>query len=340
MRTLFSVVLFTCCTAAGNVVHADKAEAAVDKIVKKALPAIVAGANEWMADNDCVSCHRVTYAAWALNLAVDSDADVTEKQRKQINQWSTDWTKVANPKVRAEAEQESTLKNDADTVAQALLGVAAVQNQYNEEWASTYHASMIIGQQDAGFWKPGGQLPLQKRPLQETQEVTTMWALVALNSSKLSDPNGDSVKKKAAVWLLSKDRVSAGKSIEWWALKSLLAEPFHNASDQNSALAKLVSFQNADGGWGWLINEESDALGTGIALYSLAGHSSTDADKARIQAIEFLQTSQLPDGGWDVRGTKKSGRDDVVETASYWGTCWAVIGLLQHDKSIPAGPSK
>lgn len=344
MRILCATVLVGCLVTSGRAtadqsainqaaaVQAAAVEAAiVEDITKKALPAIVAGANEWMADNDCVSCHRVTHAAWALNLAANQKvSSVTAQQRLQINQWSTDWTKVANPKVRAEAVQAMTLQNDADTAAQALLGLAAVEDRFDEDWAKAYHSAIIAGQQPEGFWKAAGQLPLQKRELRETQEVTTMWALVALKVSQLPNPKQDRVKDKATEWLKSKGSVTAGKSTEWWALNSLLVKSYDDAAPLNSAKATLLSFQNADGGWGWLVDEESDALGTGIALYALATSSSPEAAKARSNAIEFLSTTQLADGSWDVRGTKKSGRNEVAETASYWGSCWAVIGLLQQ----------
>lgn len=314
--------------------NASADEAVVQAIVKKALPPIVAGANEWMADNDCVSCHRVTHAAWALNLAaarfdIEADSAVTDQHRQQINTWSTDWTKVANPKVRAAAQQATTLQNDADTVGQAILGVAVVQDSLTADWAKVYHKSLIEGQQEAGFWKAGGQLPLQKRPVAETNEVTTMWSIVALNASPKPSPEEDIVRGKTSVWLESKDRISSGKSTEWWALKSLLSDSDGAGGKTDLATTKLLSFQNSDGGWGWLVDEDSDALGTGIALYALAYQPAAVVAESRGQAVEFLRTTQLADGTWDVKGTKKSGRNEVVETASYWGTCWAVIGLLQ-----------
>lgn len=336
MKILWATVLLSQFFANGTAVTAqtDLEISKIDDIVRKAVPPIIDGAAEWMADNDCVSCHRVTYAAWALNLAADQQLNLagdkdTAKRHQQINRWSTDWTKVANPKVRAEAVQHQTLRNDSDTVVQALLGVAAVQNQFDKPWAEAYLSALIAGQQPAGFWKPAGQLPLQKRRLRETREVSTMWAMVALNDSQQHHPKMDSAKGKASLWLNSNDKIAMGESTEWWALKVVLSEFKDAARAENLATARLLSFQNSDGGWGWLVDEQSDALGTGIALYALARQTSTPVTESRVRAVEFLRATQLEDGSWDVHGTKKSGRDNVVETASYWGTCWAVIGMLQ-----------
>jgi hypothetical protein len=38
-----------------------------------------------------------------------------------------------------------------------------------------------------------------------------------------------------------------------------------------------------------------------------------------------------------VKGTKKNKRRQIEPTATYWGTCWAVIGLLETLEA-PAGP--
>lgn len=344
---MFRVSLFFMAFASGSItteVRAQEWDELRTAIVQKALPSIVAGANEWMADNDCVSCHRVTHGAWALNLSVGLKTDVTAQQRRQINSWSTDWTKVANPKVRSEAKRPTTLQNDADTVIQALLGVAAAQDSFDsdssdEDWVDAYFTSLFGSQHQDGFWKPGGQLPLQKRPLRETQEVTTMWVLYALKELPLTHTDKQTVETKARGWLISEGHVVQGKSIEWWALKSLLENHDFdvNGGDHLSASVRLRSLQNDDGGWGWLVGEESDALGTGLALYALASDSARESEQARFRALNFLQSTQLSDGSWNVRGTKQSSRDDVVDTASYWGTCWAVIGLMQRCESSSVG---
>ncbi|MCA9020956.1 MAG: hypothetical protein KDA74_12490, partial [Planctomycetaceae bacterium] len=70
-------------------------------------------------------------------------------------------------------------------------------------------------------------------------------------------------------------------------------------------------------------------LGTGMALYALleAGVDRQDATVKRAQ--QFLVSTQRPDGSWPVKGTKEKKKANVEETAVYWGTCWAVIGLVE-----------
>ena len=91
---------------------------------------------------------------------------------------------------------------------------------------------------------------------------------------------------------------------------------------------ELAKQQQSDGGWGWLVNDPSDALGTGMALYALLQTSSVEP--AVIQrAQQFLVATQGDDGSWPVKGTKAKKRDSVQETATYWGTTWAVIALTE-----------
>ena len=55
-----------------------------------------------------------------------------------------------------------------------------------------------------------------------------------------------------------------------------------------------------------------------------------DVDDAMIKrAQRFLIDTQRDDGSWAVQGTKANKKDRIEETAVYWGTTWAVIGLVE-----------
>ena len=108
---------------------------------------------------------------------------------------------------------------------------------------------------------------------------------------------------------------------------------------------------NEEGGWGWLVEDDSNALGTGIALFALGrmgvkaaqpyvdlhrcrvfalGRMGVKAEDKSVQdAVDFLTNSQSNEGSWAVKGTKQAAGNRVTETASYWGTCWVVIGLME-----------
>ncbi|HIE99272.1 MAG: hypothetical protein ABGZ53_12855 [Fuerstiella sp.] len=73
--------------------------------------------------------------------------------------------------------------------------------------------------------------------------------------------------------------------------------------------------------------------GVAQTLYATRTLALTDTQKAqRIQLLQLLKAGQQDDGSWAVKGTKKNKQDTIQETATYWGTCWAVIGLLESEK--------
>jgi len=305
----------------------------VRKIVANALPAIRSGGADWIAGKDCLSCHRVSFQVWSLNRAAESGFATDAKQLNDWNSWATDWTNMVKPERRPDAKKDDVLKKESDTVAQLLLGRSKTHAE-ETDWVTTYRQQLLDGQKANGPWNSAGQLPVQKRPKRETQEVTTMWTLLGLQASGMDSRKFAPAMKKARGWLGDKTK---GQSTEWWATRLLIERLSGNADRANNLRSTLLQQQNEDGGWGWLTEDNSDALGTGIALFALARDGVQYKDVAIQEAVAFLGASQQKDGSWKVNGTKKAYRDDVTETASYWGTCWVVIGLLEFDrKSQPS----
>ena len=102
-----------------------------------------------------------------------------------------------------------------------------------------------------------------------------------------------------------------------------------NAAEADRLRSELLARQRDDGGWGWLCADESDAFGTGVALYALARDGFAIDNSAIARGRAFLLESQKADGSWPVKGTKKAKAKQIEPTATYWGTCWAVIGLAE-----------
>jgi hypothetical protein len=202
-------------------------------------------------------------------------------------------------------------------MAQLLLARRPYREGVPVEPSAREFADLILGmQKPEGSWDPGGQLPSQRRPRAETDEATTRWVVLSLQSLGPEDEARRAAREKAIAWLAEK---KPGKSIEPLALALVM-------SQSESLLKELLSRQNSDGGWGWLSGEASDALATGQVLYalSLAGAKS---DETIRRAWNFLVTTQGADGSWQVPSTKPKSKD--LSMAAYWGTAWAAIGLLR-----------
>ncbi|HIF00684.1 MAG TPA: hypothetical protein EYG03_16900 [Planctomycetes bacterium] len=138
---------------------------------------------------------------------------------------------------------------------------------------------------------------------------------------------GDPESQKALAFLTSDHDLVSTESLVVQLIDS------SDTARTRQTIDTLLREQNEDGGWGWIRNQESDALATGQVLYALSTHSrESEVTRAVERARTFLVSTQKPDGSWAVKGTKKNKQDKIQETATYWGTCWAVIGLLESKK--------
>ena len=309
----------------------------VDAMVAKSLPYIEAKGEWWRERKGCHSCHRTTFTVWSLNRAAESGLSVDESQLTRWNGIAADWTSLLRTKGRETADRDKTLRNENDAVGQLLMGRPAGKDQ---EWVETFREQLVASQQDDGSWKAGGQLPFQKRPKRETIEVSTMWAMIALNEYKQDESVQASLQRGHD--FLGKETKPV--STEWLATR-LLVERMAGANKRSTGphgsrtpdrldqlRAELLAHQNEDGGWGWIVKDQSDALGTAYALYALARDGVESSDSIVQKAIGFLESTQADDGSWLVKGTKEKSKDKVAETASYWGTTWAVIAMLEFDR--------
>jgi hypothetical protein len=178
----------------------------------------------------------------------------------------------------------------------------------------------LAGSQTNGFWKAAGQLPGQKRPFRETDEVTTMWTILALTPFARQDADLAEQLKLAQAWVAEG---KSGVTTEWWVVRALT----ERGKARNRLKQDLIKRQNPDGGWSWVEGKPSDPLGTGLALYGLARMGVQPTHKTLRSAADYLLGSQQDDGSWETPSTKRANKDEPNPISNYWGTAWAVIGL-------------
>lgn len=254
---------------------------------------------------------------WSLSAAEDHGFDVDSEELQQWKDWSTNPIHFAGPDQQDDLDVPDTLASNIDTMNALLL---AIGDNYQSDWRIRFAGALRANRQHDFSWKACGQLPAQKRPVEETTSVTTLWTLLALARERELPENYE----RSLVTVSEIEPVST----EWWVARLLLS-----AELQDPAVGEyrdnLLRLQRDDGGWGWLSDEDSDALATGMAMFALA---SVDIGKGLDQqlaaAAEFLHQTQESDGSWKVPGTKKAARNRPTQTSNYWGTAWAVIGLL------------
>ena len=297
-------------------------ETRVDAAVNRAISYLESEGVGWIKERGCVSCHQIPLMLWSLSAARNHGYDVNTKALSRWQKWSVRVKNFVKPEQKESVVASEAMSANIDTMSALMLAIDPAEE--TEPWRQKFAEALIKNQRPDGSWKSCGQLPLQKRDAAETTRVTGLWTLNALTTA----PNLtiDTAKAMAVI-----DASSNNQSTEWWAARMLLEQ--RRGNERTTALAdELIKHQNEDGGWGWILGQPSDALGTGMALYAIS-RSNCDHDEVIERAASRLIADQKSDGSWAVPGTKKSTQKKTTATANYWGTAWAVIGLIESDLS-------
>jgi squalene-hopene/tetraprenyl-beta-curcumene cyclase len=288
--------------------------------VERSLPVLEKEGVTWIEQKKCVTCHQVPFMLWSHQAAASRGLKLNQDGLKQWTEWSL----------------EKAETGAVDGLAQLILAIGSYQPDLQPRLIPLGE-KLIKEQQPDGSWKSAGQLPAQKRPALETQQVSTLWIVVALDALARQQPafaeKAQPAIDKALKWLQPLEKPV---SLEWSAVR-LLAE--YRVGDREKAAAmrqNLLTLQRDDGGWGWLTAEPSDALATGQALYVLSQTGSTADDAAVARARAFLLMTQPADGKWLVNGTKTASKGKPQPTSNFWGTGWAVVGLLESSRQQSA----
>jgi squalene-hopene/tetraprenyl-beta-curcumene cyclase len=320
-----SITTFWGCTVllgAASAAQAESGGATLEErrsAIQRGLPYLARQTGAWIEKNKCTSCHQVPHALWAMNEARAQGFDV-DSRLGEWNRWSVGFVIGAAEKPESAAER-------ADELSQMLLfgSLADVESEAERDgMRGRLLALLCRGQTSAGGWHAGGQLPDQRRPKDETDEATTMWSLIALRGGGHECGSADPSYARARATV-----DAASTSLEHLALRYLLAVTGEPDASTAELQGQLLDRQNADGGWGWLLAGESDAIATGQALYALSQVSSRHGRQAVERAQRFLVRTQKDDGSWHAPSTLKKPHDGPSVVADDWGTAWALIGLTR-----------
>lgn len=315
-----------CSIAAGCLlapVQADDAasEKQIRDAIQKSISYIELDGEKWIKVKKCNSCHMIPFMLWSLHEAELRGIKVNSKRLTELDDWSATAIQPKDPKKPPKG---------SETQAQLLIVRAGYGGELEERFQKML-TRVVEAQQDNGQWEAGGQLPSQKRPKQETEEVSTLWNLLALNTVEGAEDLRPKIEEAAEKWLASSElaKNKSAKSAEWFTMRLLLEVRRGNDKAVESARSDLLALQREDGGWGWLTGSDSDALATGPAILALTQSGLTGKDETVQKAVKFLLDTQGEDGTWRVESTRARDKGAVKPTSVYWGTTWAAIGLSQ-----------
>lgn len=269
--------------------------------------------------NSCVSCHHVGFAVWGLR----------EARRQGIERAGTRIEELRDRAARSLMPGACEAASCAPLVlAWADAGAAA---------AAELHALAVqlTGKQAAdGHWPAQGQFPTQRRPIEESDAVMTMWTVLALDSLGVAEESIGESRAAAERWVRARPR---GESTEWLVTRLLVEHRSGEGAASGSVARQLVARQNPDGGWPWRPGQASDAMSTGQAVYALALVGGEVAREPVHRAVGWLLSAQEADGTWvtasELVSSRPSTGKDYVYT--YWGTAWAAIGLARALDGLP-----
>lgn len=319
-NTLGAMVAITL-LGSGSVPGHPTAIAEAREVVARSLPFLAEEGTDWIEERKCASCHHTSFLVWSHQLADGAGFDV---DRAQLREW-TDW---ALQKQLSEHEKGGLVgERNIEGLSQFLLGTIPREGEVQRAALAKFPALIASKQEVGGSWAAGGQLPTQKRPKAETAEVSTMWALLALGKAGQGDPAVEAARKRAAAVLAGSQLT--GKSTEWHVMRLLVDRREGREKETRRRTEALLALQNEDGGWSWRTGDASDALATGQALWGLSEAGVPHRHDAIRRAWSFLARTQDEDGAWPVRSTKASEQEEELPTSVFWGSAWAVIGILE-----------
>jgi Squalene-hopene cyclase N-terminal domain len=285
--------------------------------VERSLPFLEKEGLAWMQNRKCVACHHAAFMLWSHREAQVHGVVV---EQAKFDAWREQALTLHL------GNQKNFEKNKTGGVETAHLLLGGVLPASEDEKAvatrQTFAALLLNAQREDGHWNYEGQG--QKRPANEANETTTLWAALALTALEKTDEAALKGRQQALAWA---KKNTTGEGNEAAALRLLIEAKFGDAAKAKELAKALAARQNTDGGWSWSKEFPSDSFATGQSLYALAKAGVPSDDPALQKAVKYLLEAQRPDGSWYAPSKKPEKKDNPI--AVYWGTAWATIGLAQ-----------
>jgi hypothetical protein len=311
------------------------APAQVRRSVERSLAFLEKDGLAWMEQKKCASCHAVPLTLWSQYEARKHGFAIHDKaidglRTKALAEY------VNDPKLKP-AGQEGAPGTLSVAPIYLSLGVAAAGPPDGEtnKALDRFAGHLLSVQQADGSWgDPNGGPKTTNTPVKDTNDVLTMWVLLALASRDAGPASWPAARDRALAWL---KKATPGDSNQSLVVRVLTRHRFGKPDEWRPLVKELLGKQNPDGGWSQLKDRPSDAFATGQALYALGTVGTPATDPAIGRAWNYLVQSQRDDGSWLVHTRAPKGHDVII---SYFGSGWATLGLARTLPETGAKPAE
>lgn len=313
------------------------------KVIERGLTFLEKDTVKWRQERGCATCHHGAMTIWALSEAKSEGYAVNAEALAEIMEWT-----------KSRFVPKLDLPRDARpgwnlvSVPAIYLGVMAHSlPALSREEVHKVAVHLARHQEEDGAWlmpPPSNGAP----PIWESRETLALLALLAWEPYVPADADAATAartsREKAIEWLSKTEPTDTAQANTLRLLRDVRA---NKAAEQiQSGVDQLLTRQNADGGWSPTKELASDVYATGQSLYVLS-FAGVKPDRPEIQrAVAFLVATQRDDGSWPmtsrnhpgVESTRNPLRNPIPIT--YFGSAWAVLGLVRSVASAADTPAK
>jgi hypothetical protein len=297
----------------------------VRQAVEKSLVFLEKDGLEWETTK-CVSCHHGPWMMWSGYEAKKRGFTVNDKSLAQVRAGALK-AYTSHPTMRPTNRDVLNELGVNVIYLTFAMGAAGEPDADTTKFFDKAVAHLLEQQKENGSWKvfitkaPDGFMA----PIIDRDDVTTMWALLALNYREPAGISKDALAKSKERGLKFLSDNPPSEVLQSLVLRIMLSKRLGKTDEMQAHVKELLALQKDDGGWSQTKKLKSDALGTGQAMMALTTAGITAKDPAVAKAWRYLLKTQKPNGSWDVN----SRAYQRPEFSSYMGTAWATLALVR-----------